>query len=66
MGVPPVRIELLTGISGVAFDACWTRRVMVDFDGLSAAVIDLEDLLRNKRAAGRTKDQADIEALQEE
>lgn len=64
MGVPPVRIELLTGLSGVEFGACWPRRVHVDFDGLKAFVIQIDDLRTNKRAAGRMKDLADIEALE--
>ncbi len=34
MGAPPLRIELLTGISGVEFSACYTRRVIADVDGM--------------------------------
>ena len=64
MGVPPVRIELLTGISGAEFGECWPRRVIVGFDGLKAPVIHIDDLRTNKRAAGRMKDLADLEALE--
>lgn len=38
MGVPPVRVEILMGISGIQFEACWSRRVEVDFDGLKGCL----------------------------
>jgi hypothetical protein len=62
-GVPPFRIELLTSIAGVDFDACWGRAVMLQIDGLTVPVISLDDLKVNKRAAGRHKDLADLEQL---
>lgn len=64
MGVPPLRLEILTSISGVDFRECYDRRVDVDVDGLTIPVIRLEDLRINKRAAGRAKDLADLEELQ--
>ena len=64
MGVPPLRIELLTSISGVEFDPCYTRRIHASIDGISVTVISREDLLANKRATGRAKDTADVEQLQ--
>ena len=62
-GVPPFRIELLTSIAGVDFDACRARAVLMEIDGLTVAVISLDDLKINKRAAGRHKDLADLEHL---
>lgn len=62
-GVPPFRIELLTSIAGVDFDACRTRAVLMEIDGLTVPVISLDDLKINKRAAGRHKDLADLEHL---
>lgn len=62
-GLPPVRIEIATAISGVAFDACWQRRETGVLDGVRVNVISLADLLANKRAAARPKDLADIDAL---
>ncbi len=64
MGVPPLRLEILTSISGVDFGKCYGRRAQVDVDGLAIPVIQLEDLRINKRAAGRAKDLADLEELQ--
>lgn len=63
MGVPPVRIEALTGISGADFIECYARRVQAVIDGVPATVIALDDLIANKRAAGRDKDLNDLKHL---
>jgi hypothetical protein len=62
-GVPPFRIELMTSIDGVDYDACRTRAFACEVDGLNVPVIGLDDLKVNKRAAGRHKDLADLENL---
>lgn len=41
MGVPPMRIEILTSISGVAFDECYADRILDEVDGISINLIDL-------------------------
>lgn len=64
IGLPPARIDVLTGISGVAFDEAWPRRVMVTVSGQAVAVLGREDLLRNKKAAGRPRDLADVAELE--
>ncbi|HMJ65121.1 MAG TPA: hypothetical protein VK615_07200 [Candidatus Binatia bacterium] len=63
MGVPPVRIEILTKISGVRFDQCYVNRVVSETEGLKLNVIGLNDLKKNKKAAGRLKDLNDLENL---
>lgn len=63
MGVPPLRIEILTRASGVSFGECYGTRVVTNVDGVEVKVIDLENLKANKRAAGRAKDLADLENL---
>jgi predicted nucleotidyltransferase len=63
MGRPPVRIDILTGVDGVSFEECYARRVMTNWDGVKVPVIALNDLISNKRASGRPKDLADVEAL---
>lgn len=63
MGVPPFRIELFTGISGVEFDECFAGRVEDTVDGIRVNIIGLRDLRRNKQAAGRGKDLVDLEHL---
>lgn len=62
-GVPPFRIEVMTSIDGVEFDACRRRAVEFDLDGLDVPVISLDDLKANKKAAGRYKDLADLDNL---
>jgi hypothetical protein len=63
LGRPPNRIDILTSISGVAFDDAWSGRVEADLDGAPVCFIGRAALIANKRAAGRQKDLADIEAL---
>ena len=66
MGRPPVRVDILMGISGIEFEAAWDNRVEVDFDGLSVSFISKEDLIKAKRAAGRPQDLIDADALEGE
>jgi len=63
MGVPPLRIELMTTLSGVTFEDCYARRRFIDIDGTPVFLIDIEDLRQNKLAAGRFKDLDDLEHL---
>jgi hypothetical protein len=63
MGVPPVRIEIATSISGVRFDECYAARVIDELDGVPVSLIGLAHLKLNKRAAGRHKDLNDLENL---
>ena len=63
MGVPPLRIELLTGASGVEFEGCYSRRTVVSFGEVEVSLISLEDLKTNKAASGRFKDLNDLEHL---
>jgi hypothetical protein len=65
IGVEPGRIDILTSISGVLFAEAWTTKVQADFgEGVRCNVIGLQELLRNKRAAGRPQDLADVAALE--
>jgi predicted nucleotidyltransferase len=63
MGVPPVRLEVITNASGVVFKECYSNREVVVIDGIPINFIALQDLKKNKRAAGRHKDLEDIEHL---
>ena len=63
MGNPPLRIEVLTDISGVEFSACWNARESAVIDDLPVNMINLDDLKRNKQASGRLKDKADLQHL---
>jgi hypothetical protein len=63
LGEPPVRLEILTTISGVRFADCYRHRVRARFDGLRVNLISLGHLKRNKRASGRAKDLDDLQHL---
>jgi hypothetical protein len=63
MGVPPVRIEVITGASGVDFAECYSRREVIEIDGIPVNFISLEDLKENKRVSARHKDLEDLEHL---
>ena len=65
MGSPPIRIEVITEASGIEFEKCLENRVLIDADGLSIPFLGYPDLIANKRASGRLKDLADLEALGE-
>lgn len=56
LGVPPFRIKIATGISGVEFRPCFERRIIDTLDGVSVNIISLDDLKANKIAAARHKD----------
>ena len=63
MGVPPLRIELSTTISGVGFSECYQGRVTEAIDGITVSIINLADLKKNKKASGRHRDLDDLERL---
>ncbi|MGB4950982.1 MAG: hypothetical protein WBO55_10155 [Rhizobiaceae bacterium] len=63
MGMPPMRIEILTSISGVTFEECYADRITDEIDDIPVNLIDLEHLKQNKKASGRYKDLSDLEHL---
>ena len=66
LGLPPYRIDILTSISGVEFDAAWEDRVDGNVAGVNVPVLGRASFRKNKRASGRPKDLADLQALGEE
>jgi hypothetical protein len=65
MGLPPIRIEILTSISGVEFEPCYVERETIRIEEIEVPVIGLARLRQNKAASGRAKDLADLENLPE-
>jgi hypothetical protein len=65
IGLPPRRIDILTSITGVEFETAWPDHVTHDVEGLAVPFLGRAALVRNKRATGRAKDRADLEALGE-
>ncbi len=66
LGYPPFRIDILTSIDGVAFDQAWEKKVVVELNGMKVPFIGREDLIANKKAAGRPQDLADVSRLTSE
>lgn len=63
MGVPPLRIELLTTISGVRFENCYSERIIDVIDDVEVHIINLKHLKQNKQTSGRHKDLDDLQNL---
>ncbi len=65
LGYPPVRIDILTSISGVSVDEAFAEGVKGTYGGVPVTYLGRDHFVRNKRASGRIKDLADVEALGE-
>jgi hypothetical protein len=63
IGREPVKIEILTKISGLDYDPAKAKSVVAEMSGISIPLISLADLRKNKLASGRLKDLADLENL---
>jgi hypothetical protein len=64
IGVPPIRIDVITSIDGVEFDDAWPTSMRAPFGDQMAPILSREDLIRNKRAAGRPQDLLDVKWLE--
>jgi len=60
IGIAPVRIDILTEITGVEFPDAWRKRVASTFFGVPVNFISLDDLVTNKQALGRSSDLKDL------
>ncbi|MDE0192873.1 MAG: hypothetical protein OXQ90_16085 [Gammaproteobacteria bacterium] len=65
-GVPPRRIDVLTAVTGLEFEAAWERRFQTRVFGREVAFLSLDDMLRNKQILGRDKDISDVRAIRRE
>jgi hypothetical protein len=60
IGIAPVRIDILTEITGVHFPDAWNRKVASTLFGLPVHFISFDDLVANKQAMGRSSDLQDL------
>jgi hypothetical protein len=65
LGVPPVRIDIMTSIEAVAWDEAWSGRAAGQCGGVPVHFLGREQYITNKRAIGRPKDLGDLDALGE-
>lgn len=63
LGLPPLRIEIMTSISGLNFSECFPKKEIIEMDDIKINFLDFNNLLVNKKAAGRFKDLDDLEKL---
>jgi hypothetical protein len=66
LGFPPVRVDIVTSITGVSWKQACSGRVQGQFGDVSVQYIGRNEFIANKRALGRKKDLADLEAIGEE
>ncbi len=66
LGYPPVRIDLLTSLTGVTWEEAWREAVPGRYGDVPVRYLGRQALVANKRALGRHQDRADLEALGEE
>jgi len=64
IGVAPRRIDIITAASGLVFEETYRNSIPINIDGIEVHIPSIEDLILNKKASGRTKDLADVEALE--
>lgn len=62
-GLPPLRIDVMTSVSGLTFEEAWRARIEGEIEGVRVPILDRASFIRNKRASGRKKDLADLELL---
>jgi predicted nucleotidyltransferase len=63
LGIPPVRIDLLTSIPGLDFAPSWNRKSTATIDGQDIPMVGLDDLITAKEHAGRDQDLLDLAKL---
>ncbi len=63
-GNPPMRIDIITTISGLDFKTAWENRVEGRYGDVPCFFISKDNLIRNKKASGRRQDLADVELLE--
>lgn len=66
LGMPPVRIDIVTSITGISWEVAKSGREEGTYGDISVYYIGKQQFIENKRAIGRKKDLADMEALGEE
>ena len=65
IGLPPIRVDVITDIDGVDFGEAWPDRVETSFAGVPTFVLSRHHLIRNKKTSARLQDLADVQQLEE-
>ena len=65
MGASPIKIDVINQASGIDFEECYSRKNIINVDGIEISLISKKDLIKNKKSSGRAKDIADVESLED-
>lgn len=65
LGVAPVRVDIVTSITGVSWDEAYSNRVQGKYGDVPVGYLGRNEFIANKKAVGRQRDLADLEALGE-
>ncbi len=66
LGVPPVRVDIITSLTGLTWEDAWTHRATGRYGEIPVFFLGRRQFIANKKAVGRKRDLADLEALDEE
>jgi len=64
IGVEPIRIDIITAPAGIKFEEVYPNIQIVEIDGLKIPLISIPDLIKNKKATGRSQDLTDVKHLE--
>jgi len=64
MGASPIQIDIINDADGINIDDCYSRKEIINVDGIEVKIISRKDLIKNKRASGRSTDIADADKLE--
>lgn len=64
LGVSPIRIDIMNEIDGIDFSDAFSHKEIFQFGNVMANFISKSDLIKNKKASNRNKDQADLDELE--
>ena len=64
IGIEPNRIDILTDIDGLTFKEAWQNKQAISFDNLKTYTLDIDDIIKNKKASNRKKDRFDAIELE--
>src|SRR5688572_10089960 len=63
LGYPPLRIDILTSVSGINFSESYQKKEITIIDDVNVPYLDLDSLKKNKSSTNRKKDLGDLENL---
>lgn len=64
LGYPPIRIDILTTLTGLTFQSAWINKIEGHYGKTKVYFISIDDLIQNKKITGRDQDLVDIKYLE--